>query len=364
MGFPVSQAPRPRDDSTANGQRNMRHLLLMLPFAVLAIASGCRDKSPSALQFPEPSIDLGVVDGTMNVVHEFPFEVTGGGGIRIEGFQSSCSCIAALSSSVGQDLTSGNKGSIRVAIDPQGRSGRIRATVHVETSPSLAGPIVLNLAATVPSKPEVVGLSPVPVSAVVGIPVQVEFDLALDRLFARDPLRVDLDRSKLNGFTIDHEQLIETPVGPVGAQSEEMMHEIHRLRLGHPPFAEPGKELKTLQIAWMDSDLMTSVQFSAVVHHPLEVSPASTFLGYCKATEKINVSLPLATKPDTTGKNVSVTPVTESDDVGAAYNEASNCIDIRFAAPASQGRFVKSWNVRYSDSPAMAFTFSVSGIVE
>ncbi len=341
---------------------NWHRVLLALP-VLFTILAGCSSKSSSTtLRFPKISVDLGVVDGSKSVIHEFPFEVSEKSGIRIEKVQSTCKCTAVSSAEVGRQLAFGDKGSIRVAIEPQERSGKMQGTVYVETSPPSVLPIILNLTAIVPGKPEVVGPFPVKVSAVLGNTVQIDFDVATNRPLGDKPLQIDLAQSEMCGFTIDREELIEATLPPEGAL-EESVHEIHRLRLKHVPFTELGSRVEKLQIAWLGCSARTSAQLSITVSHPFEVRPASTFLGFVKSNEKKSVWLTFTEPISTKASTLMIEPLEGGDDQ-ATYDAGSNRIHVELTSPVNAGRFVKTWALRSADSTLPPFSFSISGLVE
>lgn len=332
---------------------------------LVVLIAGCDNQPQPALRFASTTIELGEIPGTESVDCEFPFEVAAAAGITIARMQSTCKCTAAASSELGRQLSPGEKGIIRVSIGPQDRSGKIQGTIHVVTEPPSAVPIMLNVNAVVPSKPEVVGQYPVPATAVLGQDVVVEFDIALSRAMADKPLQIDAELSKLSRFVIDSERLIESKVAAAGAQVEATMHEIHRLRLRHPPLTQLGDVREELQIAWKGLDARTPVPLAIAVSHPLQVVPANTFLGFVKPTEKRTVWLSLATPLDPAAGPVELEPGTQGPDaVEASFDASQNRIQVTLTTPDKPGRFVKSWNIRQAGASLPPFSFSITGLVE
>jgi len=331
---------------------------------LMILVTGCNRQPVPSLQFASTTIDLGEIPGTDAVECEFPFEVAATAGVTIARMQSTCKCTAAVSSELGRQLAPGEKGAIKVSIGPQERGGKIQGTIHIVTEPPSAIPLMLNVNAMIPSKPEVVGQYPVPARAVLGKEVHVEFDIALSRVMADKPLRIDLERSVLSEFVIENDELIESKVSATGAQLESTMHEIHRLTLKRTPMTQAGDSREELQIAWKGHDARTVVPVSITVSHPLEVAPAKTFIGFVKPAEKKTVWLPLAKPLDPDVGSIELNALVEDSQAEVSFDAKQNRVQVTLTTPESPGRFVRSWNIQQAGSSLPPFTFSITGLVE
>lgn len=335
---------------------------------IVALISGCH-REPSATQnlvFSGTTVDLGLVDpgtGPSGLTHEFSFTVAAKD-VQITKVASSCSCTTASSNDVGRTMSAGEQGSVRVTIDAQSRKGRMQASVLVESSPPSTSPIILNLTALIPSKPAMVGAFPLPLQSIQGNDVQVEFDVQFDRLLNSEPLRLDPSRSELRGFTVEKEEIIDTVVDRIGAQTEDLVNEIHRFRLKRTPINVAGSSLEKLEFAWHGSDVLTPVQFLTTNSHPLEVQPATAFIGFAPIGEKRAVSFALLNPLDP-----KTMPVIEPHDVhdgsNATFDRATNRVLVDFWVPETPGRFTRTWALRSSSDPALSpFNVQISGIAE
>lgn len=330
---------------------------------LIVVSLGCEEQSSTTLEFAAREVDLGTIDGTAPLIHDFPFDVAAPGGVKIIDLQSSCECTSAASTELSRRLAAGDKGSIHVEVSHQGAYGGIvEGTVSVVTEPPSKVPIVLTVRALSRGTPAPIAPSPQRVRALLGTTLRFPVDLVLHRPSKDAPLAPDLSRSDFGGLKFERHELFMADSPPQGAQIEKAIRETHRFTLSWSPVEGVSEIKDAVNIVWHRLSKSTRVDLLLEVHHPLDVLPSAPFLGIMKPRERRQLKVAFRHPVSHTVRIAPESSSTTGDaDAHVRHETAEIIIDVM--APSESGRFVRSWALTDSESSLPPLRFSVAGIV-
>jgi hypothetical protein len=123
----------------------MKKIIVLLFVVFLGSALPCF--AQPVIGFSEESHDFGMVDGRSSLDYSFEIRNTGSSDLVIEKVTTPCACTAVLGSS--KRIKPGEKGMVKVTLDPDGYNGKVVKEVWVFSNDPKKPKSVLRVSADV-----------------------------------------------------------------------------------------------------------------------------------------------------------------------------------------------------------------------